>query len=166
MLVIRDPIWKCVPWRKYFFFCPVAQEQIEPDPYINPLALFPADLVVARDLLRNGPFFWSSFTPRRVRKSLAHFLSGSWVAEDVDSDSDDPTPRHVPSRGTGAESFRGIRVDLGGIEFSVHDSVLPGWDPNLAFGDGSGSSDLSLPDFDRFFADFPAYLDPPPPAEG
>ncbi|CAH8360755.1 unnamed protein product [Eruca vesicaria subsp. sativa] len=51
------------------------------------------------------------------------------------------------------------------IEFSVDDSVLPGWDPNLAFRDGGGLSDFPLPGFDRFFSNFPADLDPPPPVE-
>ncbi|KAF2607731.1 hypothetical protein F2Q68_00044543 [Brassica cretica] len=30
--------------------------------------------------------------------------------------------------------------------------MLPGWDPNLAFGDGSGTSEVPIPDFDDFFA--------------
>ncbi|CAH8358174.1 unnamed protein product, partial [Eruca vesicaria subsp. sativa] len=81
--------------------------------------------------------------------SLACFLFDFQVAEDVDLDSDDPTPCHVPLRGTRAESFKGKGIDLGGKEFSVDDSVLPGWDPNLAFGDGSGLSDLPLLHFDR-----------------
>ncbi|KAG2250136.1 hypothetical protein Bca52824_080272 [Brassica carinata] len=30
--------------------------------------------------------------------------------------------------------------------------MLPGWDPNLASGDGSGTSEVPIPDFDDFFA--------------
>ncbi|CAH8358817.1 unnamed protein product [Eruca vesicaria subsp. sativa] len=168
MSVIRDPILNCGPWRKLFFFVRISADSIDegcipllrsrsnPNPYTNPLAPFPADLVAARDLLRNMLSFWSSFT---------RFLSDSWVAEDVDSDLDDPTLSHVPLRGTEAESFKGKRIILGGIKFFVDDFILPVWDQNLAFGDGSGSSDLPLPDFDQFFADLPTDLDPPPPTE-
>uniref|UniRef100_A0A0D3D3G3 Uncharacterized protein n=1 Tax=Brassica oleracea var. oleracea TaxID=109376 RepID=A0A0D3D3G3_BRAOL len=51
------------------------------------------------------------------------------------------------------------------IEFSMDDSMLPGWDPNLAYGDGSGSSDVPIPDFDDFFADLPPGFDAPPPTK-
>ncbi|KAG2329926.1 hypothetical protein Bca52824_001106 [Brassica carinata] len=53
-------------------------------------------------------------------------------------------------------------VDIGDLDFSVDDFDLPGWDPNLAFGDGSCSSDMPLPDFDNFFDGLPANPDPPP----
>ena len=33
----------------------------------------------------------------------------------------------------------------------MDDSILPGWDPNLAFGDGSCSSEAPILDFDDFF---------------
>uniref|UniRef100_A0A0D3A986 Uncharacterized protein n=1 Tax=Brassica oleracea var. oleracea TaxID=109376 RepID=A0A0D3A986_BRAOL len=51
--------------------------------------------------------------------------------------------------------------DLLRNEFSLDDSILPGWDPDLAYGDGSGSSDVSIPDFDEFFAGLPSSFDPP-----
>ncbi|KAG2322959.1 hypothetical protein Bca52824_016172 [Brassica carinata] len=53
-------------------------------------------------------------------------------------------------------------VDIRDLDFSVDDSDLPGWDPNLAFGNGSGSSDMPLPDFDNFFDGLPKNPDPPP----
>ncbi|CAH8356913.1 unnamed protein product [Eruca vesicaria subsp. sativa] len=178
MSVIRDPILNCSPWRKLsFFICiradsidegciPLLRSRSNPNPYTNPLAPFLSDMEAARDFLRNGPFFWSSFTPKRVPRALGHFLSDSRVAEDVDSEFDDRILLcHVPLRGAEAESFKGKGVDLSGIDFSIDDSVLPEWDPNLAFGDDSGSSDLPLPDFDWFFADLPTDLDPPPLGE-
>uniref|UniRef100_A0A0D3BTE5 Uncharacterized protein n=1 Tax=Brassica oleracea var. oleracea TaxID=109376 RepID=A0A0D3BTE5_BRAOL len=40
--------------------------------------------------------------------------------------------------------------------------MLPGWDPNLAFGDGSGTSEVPILDFDDFFAGIPSGFDAPP----
>ena len=43
----------------------------------------------------------------------------------------------------------------------MDDSILLGWDPNLAYGDGSGTSEVPIPDFDNFFAGLPSSFDPP-----
>ncbi|KAL0753164.1 hypothetical protein Bca101_090832 [Brassica carinata] len=43
----------------------------------------------------------------------------------------------------------------------MDDSILPGWDPDLAYGDGSGTSEVPIPDFDDFFAGLPASFNPP-----
>ena len=43
----------------------------------------------------------------------------------------------------------------------MDDCMLPGWDPNLAFGDGSGTSEVPIPDFDDFFAGLPSAFDAP-----
>ncbi|KAG5393235.1 hypothetical protein IGI04_023198 [Brassica rapa subsp. trilocularis] len=47
----------------------------------------------------------------------------------------------------------------------MDDSMLPGWDPNLAYGDGSGSSEAPILDFDDFFAGLPSGFDAPPPTK-
>ncbi|KAF3535167.1 hypothetical protein F2Q69_00023069 [Brassica cretica] len=73
----------------------------------------------------------------------------------------DPASRDFPAEETNVRSSKGKGIELGDMEFSVDDSILPGWDPNLAYGDGSGSSEVLLPDFDEFFAGLPSSFDPP-----
>uniref|UniRef100_A0A0D2ZQJ9 Uncharacterized protein n=1 Tax=Brassica oleracea var. oleracea TaxID=109376 RepID=A0A0D2ZQJ9_BRAOL len=64
------------------------------------------------------------------------------VETDNDSESDDPAPCDVPAEETNMRSFKG-------------------WDPDLAYGDGSGSSEVPILDFDEFFAGLPSSFDPP-----
>uniref|UniRef100_A0A0D3CFB9 Uncharacterized protein n=1 Tax=Brassica oleracea var. oleracea TaxID=109376 RepID=A0A0D3CFB9_BRAOL len=97
-----------------------------------------------RDHLRNGLFFWTSFTPKRVRKALRLVCSD-----------------FVGGVGTDSDSPKGKGIDLGDIDFSVDDSILPGWDPDLAYGDSSGTSEAPIPDFDDFFSGLPSCFDPP-----
>uniref|UniRef100_A0A0D3E6M1 Uncharacterized protein n=1 Tax=Brassica oleracea var. oleracea TaxID=109376 RepID=A0A0D3E6M1_BRAOL len=73
--------------------------------------------------------------------------------------------RGAPTAVPEPSSRKGKDVDLGDIEFSMDDSMLPGWDPNLAYGDGSGSSEVPIPDFDDFFADLSPGFDAPPPTK-
>uniref|UniRef100_A0A0D2ZR15 Uncharacterized protein n=1 Tax=Brassica oleracea var. oleracea TaxID=109376 RepID=A0A0D2ZR15_BRAOL len=98
--------------------------------------------------------------PRRALR-LVHPDLGVGVEADNDSESDDPAPCDVPAEETNVRPSKGKGIDLGDIEFSIDDSILPRWDPDLAYGDGSGSSEVPIPDFDEFFAGLPSSFDPP-----
>ncbi|KAF3600074.1 hypothetical protein F2Q69_00035785 [Brassica cretica] len=99
-------------------------------------AIFRLQLVSKPHLYRLVPqkYMTTFFTPRRFRKALrlVHPDLGVDVKADSDYESDDPAPCDVP-----AEEMNVTRPCL------------------------CGSSDVSIPDFDEFFAGLPSSFDPP-----
>ncbi|KAL0886174.1 hypothetical protein Bca101_010157 [Brassica carinata] len=174
MSVIRGPASNFNQWKDFFFFVRLDAASVEeelilmfrtipnPAPYISLAHPWPADIMEVRDTLRSGHHWWTFFTRKRVRKAnrLAHPEFGTEM--DSDSEPVDHVPERVPAKKSDNWFSKDKGVDIRNLDFSVDDFEIPGWHPNLAFGNGSASSDMPLPDFDNFFDGLPANPDPPP----
>ncbi|KAJ4881512.1 Uncharacterized protein Rs2_38567 [Raphanus sativus] len=79
---------------------------------------------------------------------------------DVDFAPVEHLPERVPVERSPELPRKDIEVE--DQDFPVDDSPLPGWDPSLGFGDGSGSSDAPMPNFDDFFFGLPDHPNPSP----
>ncbi|KAF2565903.1 hypothetical protein F2Q68_00024978 [Brassica cretica] len=155
MSIIRGHTSNSHSWRKRWFFVRINSASVEESGIRYSVAIgnilppFSEDLIAMRNLLRSGPFFWTSFAPERVRRALALFRSRAdsveVVEEETDSDIGDAVPQDVP---IGDGQRKGKWIDLDDIEFSADGFPLPGWDPCFVPGDGSGTSKMPLPDCD------------------
>ncbi|KAF2574140.1 hypothetical protein F2Q70_00004513 [Brassica cretica] len=147
-------------------------------------ALLRLQIIKDTDMYRLVPRNFMSVTPRSLRRVVSHCSGGgrTIVPSSIlllrflrtllrpalggetrsDSEPDDQGPDAAPTIATGLNSSKGKDIDFGDLEFSVDDCMLPGWDPDLAFGDGSGTSEVPIPDFDDFFAGLPLGFDAPP----
>ncbi|KAF3522270.1 hypothetical protein F2Q69_00046394 [Brassica cretica] len=130
-------------WKKFFFFVRTDAASVE------------------RSCI---PLFWRLPNDRPFINPFALFPEDIITVRETGSDSepDDEGPDAAPTVATGLNSSKGKDIDLGDIEFSVDDSMLPGWDSDLAFADGSGTSEVPILDFGDFFAVHPWGFDVPP----
>ncbi|KAF2535995.1 hypothetical protein F2Q68_00021058 [Brassica cretica] len=125
-------------WRKFFFFVRVDAASVEE----SCMPLF-------RRLPNDRPFI----------NPPAPFPEDIIAMRDLLRN--DQGPNAAPTIVTGLNSSKGKDIDLGNLEFSVDDCMLPGWDLNLAFGNGSGTSEVPILDFDDFFAGLLSGFDAP-----
>ena len=91
-VLLLSPYKRCIRRRELH---PIFRSKPNVSPFINPLFPFPEDVNEIKDLLRNGPFFWTFFTPRRVRKALRLVRPDLGMGVEVDSDFESNDPLRV-----------------------------------------------------------------------
>lgn len=95
-----------------------------------------------------------------VRKALVHQLSDPdpRVAEEEETDDSVPAGRAT------AKPSKDKCIDLDDFDFPTNDLTLPGWNLNLAHGNGSGTSEVPFLgcDLDDLFIGLPSSFDRPP----
>ncbi|KAF3552743.1 hypothetical protein F2Q69_00015725 [Brassica cretica] len=104
----------------------------------------PRDLFAKRDLLRNGPFLWDSFTLDRIRNAVALYRSQGISRPLRASDMDEPHPDAVPDQRERVRPQKDKGIALEDRNFLSEDLPLPGWNPGFTPGDGSGTSEAPL----------------------
>ncbi|KAF3519938.1 hypothetical protein DY000_02060399 [Brassica cretica] len=117
------------------------------------LPAIPKDLFAKRDLLRNGMFFWDSFTLDRIRSAVALYRSQGISRSLHASDMDEPHPDAVTDQRERVRPRKDKGIALEDINIVSEDLPLPGWNPGFTPGDGTGTSEAPLPD--DFFANLP-----------
>ncbi|KAF2571329.1 hypothetical protein F2Q70_00001564 [Brassica cretica] len=164
MSIIQGHTSKAKGWFERFFYVRIDSASVEE----NCLPLFrgkwnfhransilpaiPRDLFAKCDLLRNGPFFWDSFTLDRIRNAVAYRSRG--ISRPLRaSDMDEPHPDAVPDQRERVRPRKDKGIALEYRNLVSEDLPLLGWNPGFTPGDGSGTSEAPLPD--DFFANLP-----------
>uniref|UniRef100_A0A0D3BFD5 Uncharacterized protein n=1 Tax=Brassica oleracea var. oleracea TaxID=109376 RepID=A0A0D3BFD5_BRAOL len=117
------------------------------------LPAIPIDLFAKCDLLRNGPFFWDSFTLDMIWNAVALYRSRGISRPSRASDMDEPHPNAVPDQRVIFRPRKDKGIALEDKKIVSEDLPLPGWNPGFTPGDGSGTNEAPLPD--NFFANLP-----------
>ncbi|KAJ4889106.1 Uncharacterized protein Rs2_28854 [Raphanus sativus] len=105
-----------------------------------------------KDAMRSGAHWWTSFTRHRVQKAIRLVHSDFEAEGKIDFAPFEHLPERVPVERSPELPRKNKDIEVEEQDFPPDDSPLPGWDPSLGFGDGSGSSDAQIPNFDDFFS--------------
>ncbi|KAJ4894625.1 hypothetical protein Rs2_21419 [Raphanus sativus] len=125
-----------------------------PLPHISVIHPWPRDIMEVRDAMRSGDHWWTSFTRRRVRKAIRLVHLDFEPEGEIDFAPVEHLPECVPVERSSKLPRKNKDIEVEDHDFPADDSPLPGWDPSLCFGDGSGSSDAQIPNLDDFISVF------------